>query len=462
MRLWDNLNSYLAFKLKELEFRIHTRRRAKEISRAYDTHAGHRVKIDFSAVTPYAVKAAKVSAVAVAALLLVFAAIKTLPLLHDLVAAPARTDSDGSHISEYHAGQTGFEEIPRAMPVQEIPEGVDLPEASVLPEGYAGSVPADDTPSDEPVRRVASPSDKPVVDIFRAGAPRRISLTEWLILVDKSAKQLYMLRDEADGWNVVKAFEIATGEREGRKMVEGDKKTPQGVYFIVGRKHRSELTNLYGPAAFILDYPNEDDRRAGRTGHGIWIHGSERGNIPPLFTAGCVATSNPDILQVAQLLGNGIGVPVIIVSGTEGERHLRDVDFRRLRTRGEEVVKHHGERQAEFERIVMDWKRAWESKDIEAYTTFYSTRTFRHGTQTWEAYRNHKLRTFGMYATINVDVSNFSLTELTPNGATVKFLQVFSTNLNRIENAKRIIFTREQDSWKIHREIPFPKEELLL
>ncbi|MDR2577803.1 MAG: L,D-transpeptidase family protein [Chitinispirillales bacterium] len=532
MRLWASFNRYLAFKVKEAEFRLHTWRRAKEISRAYDANPAAKLKvrskikaakikppreikppvvkepkfrppkikeakvktpkvrvidvkppkvktpkiktprvkaprvakhrINAAAAMPFLAKTAKLSAIAVGIAatgsLLVFGAIKVAPLISMPAAAVAASEAfvDTEDIISAYAAIH-----------QEIPEGAILPEAAVLPEGYGETHTSENSASiaaaqSETAAQYAQ-STKTIVEIFRTATPRGISATGWMILVDKAAKVMYILKDNPHGWEVARAFPIATGEREGPKRVEGDKKTPQGEYFIVGRKHRSELTNLYGPAAFILDYPNEEDRRAGRTGHGIWIHGSERGNIPPLFTQGCVATSNPDILEIAGMIGNGIGIPVIIVSGTEGAQHLAEVDFNRVRTRGVEVTNHHNERQAEFEELVIAWKTAWETKDIEAYTQFYSTRTFVHGgTQRWEAYRDHKLRTFAMYETINIDVTNIMLTELTRNSATVKFNQLYVTNLNRIENAKRLIFRREQDSWKIHREIPFPKEELLL
>jgi murein L,D-transpeptidase YafK len=276
---------------------------------------------------------------------------------------------------------------------------------------------------------------------------------------------MYLFREGREGWEVAKAYPIATGERDGRKTVEGDKMTPEGVYFIIGRKHRSELTNIYGPAAFILDYPNEDDRRERRTGHGIWVHGSERGNIPPLFTQGCVAVSNQDILDIAATFKGGWpGVPVVIVSGEEdAKKHVASVDFQKLKARRADVIAGHNERQGEFERLVMGWKTAWEARDIEAYSTFYLTSGFADGSMKWEAFRDRKKGLFAAYSAIHVDLSDITLTEYTENVATVKFYQVYNTNRNnRMENAKRLIFRKDQGQWKIYREIPFPKEELLL
>jgi murein L,D-transpeptidase YafK len=362
-----------------------------------------------------------------------------------------------------------------APPVQNIPEDAVLPEAAVLPEGFAENaataVPADTTPIELPPpqpERQAAPtqprSDKALVDLFLKAVPHGIS--DWLVLVDKYAKVMYIFKEGLNGWEVAKAYSVATGERDGRKTVEGDKMTPEGVYFMIGRKHRSELTNIYGPAAFILDYPNEDDRRERRTGHGIWVHGSERGNIPPLFTQGCVAVANQDILDiVATFKGGWPGVPVVIVSGEEeAKKHVASVDFQKLKTRHAAVVAEHNERQSEFENIVTGWKTAWEARDIETYSTFYFTSGFMDGQMNWTAFRDRKKGLFASYSAIYVDLSGITLTEYTDNMATVKFFQVYNTNRNnRMENAKRLILRRDdQGQWKIYREIPFPKEELLL
>jgi len=457
MGFGDNINKYLAFKLKELEFRVHTWKRSKEISRAYDSRSARR-NIDLGFVKPLAVKAAKVSAAAAVLFLLVFGIIKVIPFL------PARS-AQAADSADMFADEA-------SMPLFEAIEDANLPEAAVMPEGYAEfavtAQSADTAAAVEAEAPPVTPAPPPpppssgvvVADIFKNGLPRGIA--ERLILGDKAAKILYIFREGAGGWEIEKAYPMATGENDGRKEVEGDKKTPEGVYFIVGRKHRSELTNIYGPAAFISDYPNETDRREGRTGHGIWLHGSERGNIPPLFTQGCLAVANPDIIEITQILKDWAGTPIIIVSGTEGKKHLAAIDFRKMKERHEEVVTHHNKNQEEFRKLVMDWKTVWESKDIDAYSEYYSTAAFMDGSQKWEAYRERKIRTFAMYATINIDISGIVLTELTGNAATVKFHQVYATNLNRMDNGKRLIFRKEQDNWKIYREIPFPKEELVL
>ena len=94
-----------------------------------------------------------------------------------------------------------------------------------------------------------------------------------------------------------KVFETncSTGEAAGRKLVEGDKKTPEGIYFIKKIFEDRYLTPIYGKRAFTTDYPNMLDQKLGRTGSAIWIHGTNR-PLVPMDSNGCVAMKNRDVV----------------------------------------------------------------------------------------------------------------------------------------------------------------------
>jgi murein L,D-transpeptidase YafK len=460
--MWTNLNKFLSYKLKEIEFRLHTWKRSREISQAYGRQRYKKTRHLGLAFIKWARFGAIGALVLLVAAGVTVGAIKAIPWFSEL---SAKSTIDTASAEQYiNPAKTG--EAPDIGELEAVvpPEGYQPYAAEQSGESSSAQNSASQIEMAETAPQPPPTSQTPLVDIFKAGVPHGIA--NRFILADKSAKVLYLFKSAIGGgrWEVERAFPMATGERHGRKLVEGDKKTPEGTYFIIGRKGRTELSvsPLYGPVAFVLNYPNEDDRNARRTGHGIWIHGSERGSLPPLHTAGCLALSNPDILELSEILGSGIATPVIIVSGTEGKNHLTDVSFPNLRSERESIEKTFTNNQALFETIVTDWKTAWESKDIGAYSQFYSVNTFRDGAQRWDGFRERKLRTFEIYSTINVDVSNIVLSELTDNSATVKFMQVYSTNLNRLENAKRLFFTKVQGEWKITRESTFPKEELFL
>jgi murein L,D-transpeptidase YafK len=107
----------------------------------------------------------------------------------------------------------------------------------------------------------------------------------------------------------------------GAKAWEGDGRTPEGAYIIVG-KHRSYRFRWF----LHLNYPNAVDQanfaelRAAREipasiheGGQIGIHGTDNqslndGNVN--WTTGCVSLDNPDISELARLLP--IGTLVVI------------------------------------------------------------------------------------------------------------------------------------------------------
>ncbi|MBF0204271.1 MAG: L,D-transpeptidase family protein [Desulfamplus sp.] len=97
----------------------------------------------------------------------------------------------------------------------------------------------------------------------------------------------------------LKALETAcsTGEVDGPKMLKGDKKTPEGIYFFKQAHEDRFLTPIYGKRAFTTDYPNFFDRLRGRTGSAIWIHGTNK-ILKPMDSNGCVAMNNDDVVKL--------------------------------------------------------------------------------------------------------------------------------------------------------------------
>ena len=81
---------------------------------------------------------------------------------------------------------------------------------------------------------------------------------------------------------------------------------------------REKLTDFYGRGAFPINYPNEWDKRNGRSGFGIWLHGtpSDTYSRPPRASDGCVVLANPDMDRVGATLQVGI-TPVIISNTVE-------------------------------------------------------------------------------------------------------------------------------------------------
>ncbi|MBD3420828.1 MAG: L,D-transpeptidase family protein [Chitinivibrionales bacterium] len=288
------------------------------------------------------------------------------------------------------------------------------------------------------------------------------SLPLYLVVANKANKVLYVLQKEDTlGWSIVKSCFMAIGQNKGPKRVAGDKKTPEGVYFITGRKERDELTDIYGPLAYVLNYPNVEDRRRGRTGQGIWIHGTQPDSLP-LNTRGCLELHNQDLVELAAILKNGIGTPVSIVSNASLMRPQDAFSNAALSEKYASFVAYFEAREKTILNLVEQWQQAWQSMNISRYEQCYDQVEFNSQGLRWDAWKQRKLRTFEMYSSITVELSDIVLADYTASNAVVKFMQRYTSNLNEMENAKKLYLKNKGGSWKIVREVVIPKEELLL
>ena len=108
---------------------------------------------------------------------------------------------------------------------------------------------------------------------------------------------------------------MSIGQGGTGKERAGDRRTPLGVYFVTEQLDTTRLHDKYGVTAFPLDYPNAWDRRLGRTGDGIWVHGvdPQGGTRPPLDTDGCIALPNERLLALQPSFTVNI-TPVLIAT----------------------------------------------------------------------------------------------------------------------------------------------------
>jgi murein L,D-transpeptidase YafK len=127
-----------------------------------------------------------------------------------------------------------------------------------------------------------------------------------MLAVDKSSQHLYLVAGD-NPLRIAASYVCTTGQVKGDKQVQGDLKTPEGIYFIVRRLSSGLDYTLYGNEAYTLNYPNPVDKLRRKTGYGIWLHG--RGElISPLQTQGCIALNNEDLASLGQFLQPGIPV----------------------------------------------------------------------------------------------------------------------------------------------------------
>ena len=116
------------------------------------------------------------------------------------------------------------------------------------------------------------------------------------VLVIKSARKLELISNGKP----IKTYRISLGKQpKGPKMREGDKRTPEGIYWVDWRK-KSDKFNL----AMHINYPNVSDaataRREGvNPGSMIMIHGTPDSSpmgVPR--SHGCIRMRNADIIDL--------------------------------------------------------------------------------------------------------------------------------------------------------------------
>ncbi len=136
------------------------------------------------------------------------------------------------------------------------------------------------------------------------------------VLVDLSENRLYVYeRDEQDAMQQIANYYISMGRSGAGKQREGDRGTPLGVYHIVERLPDSDVSELYGVGALPINYPNDWDVKKGRTGSGIWLHGTPRDTYirDPKASRGCVVLNNTAMEKLLTMYRLPFETPFLIV-----------------------------------------------------------------------------------------------------------------------------------------------------
>lgn len=122
------------------------------------------------------------------------------------------------------------------------------------------------------------------------------------IAIDTSRSRLYLFENSTTGLRLTADFYISIGKLGTEKNVEGDKRTPLGIYFITSNLDPKSLKNFYGSGALPINYPNALDQSRGKTGSGIWLHGTppEQFSRAPRASDGCVVLANPDLERLVR------------------------------------------------------------------------------------------------------------------------------------------------------------------
>ena len=274
----------------------------------------------------------------------------------------------------------------------------------------------------------ARPGDQVPRALVQLDAEQRYAL-----VVDTSKSTLYVFEHRNGELHYAADYYTTIGKNGIDKNREGDQKTPLGVYHVTANLPRQKLTDFYGAGAYPINYPNAWDRRLGRNGHGIWLHGtpSDTYSRPPRASDGCIVLANADLEAVAPRLQIGL-TPVIITDEIEW------TDAGSLEQERTGLA-------AAFEA----WRADWESRDTDKYLAHYAAR-FSSGDQDLAEWSEHKRKVNGGKGWIKVGVSRVSMLQYPrENFVVVSFDQDYrSSNLSNAMR-KRQYWIREDGRWRI-------------
>lgn len=208
-----------------------------------------------------------------------------------------------------------------------------------------------------------------------------------VVVVEKSTHSLFLYQYDKDSPfpRLVKKYQIATGKIIGNKQLQGDHKTPEGIYFFQHFHSSAELLEkygetglIYGAGAFTMNYPNIFDRREGKTGGGIWLHSTDDDKrvSKGLDSRGCVVAIDRDLKDISRYIDLK-NTPAIIVQNLNFlTRETWSLNKKNL---------------MEF---IHTWQTAWQEKDFKTYIDSYSKSDFMNRKGGFENYKRYKRAVF--------------------------------------------------------------------
>jgi len=287
---------------------------------------------------------------------------------------------------------------------------------------------------EEALARLRAKRERPAGD----GAPRQVlqlnAAQKHVFLVDSRRSRLYVFANEAGRPRYVADYYVTLGKNGIDKTREGDQKTPLGVYYVTANLPRSKLTDFYGAGAYPISYPNEWDKRRGRNGHGIWLHGvpADVYSRAPRASDGCIVLANADLESVGRMVQVGL-TPVIIAEEIEWS-DARSVEAER----------------SSLAAALEQWRADWQSRDTERYLAHYSKR-FSSGKQDYAGWAAHKRGVNAGKRWIQVGVANVAMFRYPREGdfVVVTFEQDYRSDSLKNTMRKRQYWIREEGAWKI-------------
>jgi murein L,D-transpeptidase YafK len=253
--------------------------------------------------------------------------------------------------------------------------------------------------------------------------------------MEKGLLHLMVPNQSSGHWQIGFSRPISIGKAGYGKKVEGDNRTPVGLYHVTSFLPDEELIDYYGNGAFPINYPNAFDRSQNRTGYGIWLHGLPKGvdERPLLDSEGCVVIDNTafDWLKEYMVEGHTRVLLGDQISWTSSSQ------MNLLRK--------------ELESTIENWRSAWSAIDNDRYLNYYAS-NFTNGSSDlnqWIEYNNRIHRSKDWIEVEISDLNIFAYPGEVDLIVTEYFQNYRSSNFDA-QGKKQIFWQRQTDgSWKI-------------
>lgn len=223
---------------------------------------------------------------------------------------------------------------------------------------------------------------------------------KYIIVADKMSKKLELFKKEDKKFLKLLTESMITGEKDGDKQVEGDKKTPVGAYRLT--RKLTKLDQYYGPLALVTNYPNTYDKSLRKNGHGIWIHGMPFDETREDFTKGCIALDNDKLLS----LDNSIDYDesVLLISEKKVEPTTKDEISNVLS-------------------FIYSWTDSWRKSDFDTYLEHYNEDFRRANGQDYKAFKRYKKYIFSRNEKKTIKFTNINIMPY-PNSSNKRMFKV--------------------------------------
>jgi murein L,D-transpeptidase YafK len=257
------------------------------------------------------------------------------------------------------------------------------------------------------------------------------AFSQYAFLVDKSRRTLTVWQNEDNGKiKLVGAWPADIGRMEGDKVAEGDKKTPEGIYFFQNTMDGAKVDfDKYGVRIFTMDYPNYFDKLEKKTGQGIWLHAIPDSKSLLRGSSGCVVVRNKVIEDLAKYIELK-KTPIVVVNHVD---YLTEKQWEANRQT--------------FSNWLESWRATWVGKDLDKYMSQYSER-FRGNGMNKNRWRAYKKALSERYKFIDVALKDVQIFN---HGSKIvfRFLQTYKSDMKEDFGSKILYVSKNGEKYEI-------------